>query len=404
MGGAPVRTPAIVLAVLLSLSAAACRDRPEKLVLEDRPATCPSLRAQAGERGLWLGLSDHSRTGVLGRMELATCRLSYRLLETAQDALLAGDGAKGLFLLNRMTDDSLISLGLGPSGEASVTAEHKLPERSNPQSAARDERGRVWVVSQDSNDAILLSPDLGTELGRIDLSELTEANSPAGDGHPELAQVVCLPDSLFPGARSYVLVTAQRQRRSTGGWVPESRGGYAILSVPRSKEDSPNIRIEKTGDLPVSNPLAARLRGTELWIAGAGNLASTPGGPLSGFVVLGIDPGGGLSEKRSWTVPYRILDADLGPDGEEPALIAYYPEEKQSCIQIGERKLVCEGSAQNGGFVFRKLLRVDQTVFASFSEAENGQLWLVPAGSSGLEPPIQRLNTGPTADTLVLGP
>lgn len=359
-----------------------CGDRPKKSPVQDHV----DLPAQSGgleQKAVWIATTNYDSGGTLARLDLSSGSFTQRVLDIGPDVLIFQDDADGLFLLSRGREDSIT---LVRGAEATVAARVALPQGINAQAVARDSLGRVWVTCLDSNDVMLFSSDLSVQVGAVDLSSLREENS--ADGYAELAQVTALDSDRM-------VVSAQRLRRGVGNWRPDPMSGLAIINIH-------SLQVEYLGLVEVSNPMAVLARkepanlSSSILVVGGGDLVSAQGqrASISRFEV----------HDRSWATPsihsYNVLSAFFSSMSEEPSLIAWYRSEHQSCVQVGARKVVCDGSRSNAGYVFNRVIRESNRLFVSYIGTQSPQLWIVPM--DGSEPqkvrmrlPIESMSFGP---------
>jgi hypothetical protein len=208
------------------------------------------------------------------------------------------------------------------------------------------------------------------------------------DGFAELAPIIKL-DS------DHMVVSAQRLHRGVSYWKPDQKSGLAIVNIH-------SLQPEYTGFIDSPNPnllFAQALSMTQdiqIFIVGAGDLFSAQG-PAARINQFSSQSRGFVA---SATYPYRILAAHVSSIDQPPALIAWYQAENKSCIQIGDQKLICDGSESNGGYVFNKLVRYGNLLFVSYVAFHHAQLWIVPIDGA----PIRKLNMNLPIQSMSLGP
>ncbi len=373
-------------AILVSSS---CGPRPEKQVVPNQvdlskvnpPARI--LHKPTLQKALWMVTTNYTSGGALARLDLTSGALESKVQVTGPDALVFQDGDSGLMLLNRMQNDSITLLS---GAKAAATQSLKLVDRSNPQWAARDSANRIWVTSLDSNSVQILSEDLKSQISSIDLSSLKEDASP--DGYAELSQVIA-------ADQDHMAIGAQRIHRTSSGWPPDAKAGMALINVH-------TLQVEATSLLSAPNPilmfpsLSALTSDLQIFMVGSGDLGSAQG-VSAAISVYSVNQKAEISKAN---YPYRILAASFTSVDEPLGVIAWYPTQNQSCVQLGEQKLVCAGSAADGGYVFNKIVRYGNTLFVSYVASGSAQLWLVPIDGST----IQKVNVAMPIESLSFGP
>ncbi len=362
--------------ILLSLGFVSCGNRPAAFDFSgsqiERP---PGINSVTGARGLWIATSDYRSNGWLSRLDLASGKLQRRVRAVGPDIFLVPDSAASFFLLTRNGGDS-IELFTGE--DARLSASFPLRELSNPQSAARDSLGRVWVTAMESNEVEVLSPALNARVASVDISVLA-------DDSDRLAE----PYGIVRAGLGRMAVVAARLERPA--WRPSPRAGIALLG-----EDS--LRIESSRLLSVANALQIFTPNVgSLVVLGAGSQDPAISLP-SGLEVI-APQGLLLMENRSF--PNRIISGAMGDDG-TIATIDWIPEESRSCIRHGFRVLVCDGHApgRGTGFVFYRLEISGKFLFASYAKDGNSELWVIPLEGGAIErlpmeQPISSLIQGP---------
>jgi hypothetical protein len=361
----------------------ACGPRPDR-IQPDNQVNLPPQNVSVQQKAVWFATSNYTQGGTLARLDLATGDLNQRVLDIGPDVIIFPDGSEGLLALNRTTigRDSLMAL-TGPG--AAVSGVALLPGQMNPQGVARDAQGRPWVVGLESNRVHVLSADLSGPLGTVDLSGLVEADST--DGVAELAHVTQLGEDRM-------VISAQRLRRTAGLWPPEPQSGIAIVR-------SESLELEYLGMVNVPNPtaifadLVSFAQDPRVIVLGSGDLS---GGTITG-ASSSFSPR--LREEDSAVrFPYRIIFAHFWQPDQPPAVIAWYKQENKSCVQIGEKKLICEGSLANGGYVFNRVLRHGNLVFVSYIASGASELWIVSVEDGSVRKvsmrlPIESMSFGP---------
>ena len=386
------------LKIIFSLLLISCAPRPEKTTASDHVHISQQdegVKEQVAQKAIWISTTNYSSGGALERLDLQTGDITHGVLATGPDVQIfqdkLQDGKEGLFLLTRMHQDSVTTLS---GSKAQVVGQTPLPENSNPQSVARDSMGRVWVTSMDSNSVQIFSPDLKSPVGSVDLSALKEENST--DGFAELAQVIAVDADRMA-------VSAQRLRRSVSYWKPEAQSGLSVVNIH-------TLKSESTSFIPAANPnllfahLSPVTQDAQVYVIGSGDLGSAQGA-ASGITLFSTQQ---QSTVSTVNYSYRILAADLHLPTEPPAIIAWYQADKKSCVQIGDQKLVCEGSDADGGYVFNKILRYGNSIFVSYVAMDTAQLWVIPVSDYLSEPAalsqIQKLNMSLPISSMSFGP
>jgi hypothetical protein len=371
----------ILLVTMVVGSLAACSPRPEKaqpasqITLanpSDPTAITENEKFNTDATAIWMTTSNLSNGGTLARLDLKSGNLNPQILTAPRDAVLNA-GPSGVFMLTRMENDGVTVLS-GPGAQA--TAHASLSDFCNPQSAARDSLGQVWVVSLDSNWVQVFSRDLKKIVASVDLTQLAVASP--GVNYASLANVIALDADT-------VAVTAQRHHRSASAWQPDVQGGLALIDIhtylPRS-----------VGFTAASNPITLFAKNATLFILGAGDQTPQAGTQAS----LRQLSGARSSENTIAVYPFTVLDANLYSAQEPPALIAWYKDQNKSCVQIGVTQIYCE----EGGYVFNHLLRVGNILYVAYSNAGNAGLWTIRIDNHEIQKfpmnlPIQSMTFGP---------
>ena len=358
--------------ILIFLFLISCSPRPRQTAVPQVPVDHGVLSKAGTAPALWLATTDFQNAGVLRRLCLKTGELKD-LLPIGTDVRILPDGDNRLFLLTSIRDDSLHIL---EGSEANIVAQRALTPRVNPQAATRDNEGRVWLVSLDSNEVQIFSKDLRDEIATVNLSLSSLKDD---DPYVELSSILFV-------APNRVVVSASRLQRGEY-WIPSSTSGLVII-------DTETFKIVSSGLVDLSNPLY--LYGTEpenILLVGSGDLSlsrSLFGKWLNLSTVT-------LAASQKTTLSSRILDSALCADG-KLSFIEWIPEEEKSCIRVGDQNLVCDQG--NGGYIFNKLACSGDIVFASYVKEGNAELWVILRDGSEvrripMKQPIQSLTLGP---------
>ena len=300
--------------------------------------------------------------------------LQLRVREVGTDVALAGDGADGFFLLTRGSGESVTLLS---GADAAPAGSFPLANGTNPQHAARDGKGRVWVASMESNTIEILAPDLRAHAGSVDIGALRDD----ADGLAEPYAVVNLGNGLMG-------IAAARIQRPA--WTPSAQAGAMLI-------DESTLAVKDWRLLSVANATQAFASGGGMLVVGSGGLS--PASPLAGGIEL-FGAGSLVSvEHRAFTG--RVVHSDLGPTG-ELAYIDWRPSEARSCLRYGVRELVCDGHTpgEGSGYVFSHVLVAGDTIFLAYAKDGDSELWSVPVNGGA----IQRLPMDQPVQSLILGP
>lgn len=370
---------------LLAFFYLGCAPRPQKTTTPDQLSVpAQTLAAEDKQKALWFAGTNYSSGGNLGRLDLETGKLATGVLPIAPDTQIFQDGKNGLFLLTRMHQDALTLLS---GDQAKVGAQFSLKERVNPQWAARDSQNRIWLTSLDSNFVQIFSSDLNSQVGSVDLSGLVEENST--DGFAELAQVIAL-------GQNQMAVSAQRLHRGVGYWKPDPKSGLAIINTDTLRPEYMGLVEAPNPDFLFSPVTSFLLNEPSVYIFGAGDLSSSQGVPAK-INLFSLNSQTSLSLGE---IPYRIISSHITSLEQPPAMIAWYQADHKSCVQLGEKQIVCDGSGDNGGYVFNKILRYGNLLFVSYVAFRNAQLWIVPLDGT----PIQKIDMGLPIESMSFGP
>jgi hypothetical protein len=358
----------------------ACGGKPNSTPLPDHMTIPQNEKTEDSTSvfALWFTTSNYSTGGKLGRLDLKTGFINRSVLSVGTDTQIFTDGTKGLLLLSRMNLDSVTALN---GSNAEVTGYYSLPKRIKPQGATRDSHGRVWVTTQESNQVFILSPDLKTQVGNVNLSVLKESSAP--NSLADLAQII-------PLDKNHMTVSAQRLHRSVSAWKPDSQSGFAVVNTD-------SLQIEYSGFVNVSNPIQMANHAGKTTIVGAGDLSSSEGDHAR----IAILSGSQYAVESSNDISAKVVAADLSTQGEPPTVIAWYQKENKSCIEIGTTQFICDGSALNQGYVFNSVRRLGKSIFISYIGSNNAELWIVridggaPIQKIPMDMPIQSMTFGP---------
>jgi len=374
----------LILAALFVL-VSACAPKPSQTPLPDRVAL-PVVGTENKAKGLWFATSNFSSGGKLGRLDLKSGLIERSILSIAPDTVIlpdpAPEGVDGLILLTRMGQDA-VTLLRGPRAE--VVVHRALARMINPQGAARDSFGRLWVTAQESNSVLVLSPDLKEQVREIDLSALLASQDPVSK--VDLAQVASLD-------QTHMVVSAQRLDRSKG-WRPHPQGGLARINAE-------SFQVELTALVDVTNPIQMAVHAEKVVLVGAGDFSLEVGG--NGKVATFDGRMLAIESARNRNIDAKIIAADLDTKGEPPTVIAWYQEQKRSCVEIGAVQIICEGSEQSRGYVFGAIRRSGKFVFVSYLAIGSAELWVIELDGSlklqtlekkAMDMPIQSLSFGP---------
>jgi len=373
------------LAVLIGAAMLGGCDKPEPAVSPKNVDIAPTKNggdAAPMPRALWF-TSGLATAGSLGRLDLKTGDLKFDVLSVGGDTQVFQDGDDGLLLLTRQFLDSITVLrGIG----AQVVNYKSLPPprpdvTPNAQGIARDAKGRVWVTLRESNQVLVFSPDVRTQVGSVDLSNLKVSDEP--DAVADLAQIAQLDER-------HMVVTAQRMHRGVSRWRPAAQSGLAVIDIE-------TLQPVSSGLVDLPNPQEMAVHAGKVTVVGAGDLSGADG--AMGRVA--VFSSGSLVVEKSEDLPAKVIAADSSVAGEPPAMIAWYPNENMSCVQIGSKRLACDGSPENGGFVFYAIKRAGDRVFVSYNHPKLSQLWVLDTEGLAetkkfkMELPIQSLSFGP---------
>jgi hypothetical protein len=375
-------TALYLLSILVLISA--CVPKKSAEPLPDR-VFMSLVGIEGTANGLWFTTSNYSNGGKLARLDLQSGLIQRSILTIAPDTVILPDftptGERGLILLTRMGQDAVTLL---KGTRAEVVAHRALTKLINPQGAARDSSGRIWITTQESNSVLVLSPDLKDQVKEIDLSSLQASTVPFS--RADLAQV-----ARFD--RNNMVVTAQRLDRSVRTWKPHPQSGIARINTE-------SFQVEHSGLVEVTNPIQMAVQAEKIVVAGAGDLSAKAGGGGK-VATLG---GSVLAIESAREYGAKIIAADLDTQAAPPAVIAWYQDQKRSCVEIGSVQVVCDGSEQNQGYVFGAIRRSGKFVFVSYIALGAAELWVLEIDSSfklrnlerkAMNMPIQSLSFGP---------
>lgn len=330
----------------------------------------PEKPTRADEtKALWFTTSNYATGGTLGRLDLTTGAINRTVMTVGSDTQIFPDTDQGLFLLNRMIGDGVTVL---KGASAQVSGFYSLNKGSNPQQALRDHQGRVWVSMLESNDILVLSPDLQRQEASISLENLKVPD--LADAMPNLAQLYQVDDE-------HMMVTAQRIHRFVRAWKPDAQSGLAVINTK-------SLMVDFTQLLSVPNPIQLGRSQNKLVIVGGGDFSTREGlsAKLAHFESPSFAEGNFnreiFTEGIYSDIDGKILAADLSVGSEAPAMIVWYPKENKSCVQVGLIKVICEGSSLNEGYVFNAIRRLGSRIFVAYYGADEAQLWILTTGES----------------------
>ncbi len=307
------------------------------------------------QKGLWLVISDYQVSSLI-RIDLESGKIERNKLPTVADSVIYPDGEEGLFLLNRMNSDSIHIL---KGKDAQVISSIPLTDRVNPQHAIRDKDNRVWVISQDSNNVSVYSSNAQL-IKKIDLSGLKDSF----DSYAELSYLIELPNGD-------ILVTASRMKRNFSGynWVPEKQSGVAIIDheiLETKKEQLIDIANITKGFVDDRN---------DVILIGNGDVSSIRS-QNSGIGFFDYNGEGLKSLNTNMFHEYTILDSYYSKKDNTHSYIAWYRDQKKSCIHHENKILYCE-SDNSVGYIFEKIVSVDNIIFVSFVKNWNPKLLMI---------------------------
>jgi hypothetical protein len=373
---------------ILVLFLASCSNKPGKsgsdssvdLPDSHKPLSSDLLRLDdEGEsntqaEAIWFTASNFSTASILGRLDLKTGEIRSDFFSPSQDSIVLPAGKDKLFLLSRMGADQIAILS---GASATVTYNRPLQKFSNPQFAAQDSKGKVWVVSHDLNTVDVYSSDLSVLETQIDLSDFAVPGLTTD--YASLAQLQLLENHK-------IAVTAQRLHRGSSIWNPDKKSGLAII-------DTDSFKVEYSELIKVSNPVRTYYSDSQLFILGSGD--QSPNNSVSS-ASLGEFDVTQSQFKRISKHPFIVLDAHIYSAKKPAAMIAWYKEQDKTCAQIGEKEIYCE----EGGYVFNKVLRVGNHLYLSRSDQGTSQLWILSIEDGTYKKvttqlPIQSMAFGP---------
>jgi hypothetical protein len=356
-----------------------------------------SLSNRDARGGLWFVTSNYSTGGTLGRIDLKTGKINSKLLLVGADTQLFPDGKDGLFILNRMRQDSVTAVQ-GPFAKA--TAYRQLPRGSNPQAVVRDRQGRVWLTLSETDQVLALSEDLTNTVAALDFSHLAADHRLSG-GRPNVAPGIGVVSevkvnkadlaSMLLLGENRLLVAAQRLHREGGPWRPDPQS--ALIEI-----DTEALKVSSTQFLAAANPQQLGVVENSVWLVGGGDFSSRDGslGSLLRFPDLGVSRAPEHEESLG-----KILAVDFSEPLEVPILIVWYPQQQQSCVEFNQVKLVCAGNSSNQGYVFSHLRRLGSHIFVTYQDQYTQEIWLVSVRDRKVEQkvsvalPVMSLSFGP---------
>lgn len=353
----------LVLTILI-----ACDPKPKRAPLPNHvelEKKDPSATEDSTSRALWFTTTNYATGGTLGRLDLQTGQLDRNVLTVGSDTLVVSDLPQGIFLLNRMTADSVSAL----KGErAELSAHYVLDKKSNPQAILRDRLGHVWVTNQSRNEILVLDESMNQQIASVDLRSLALKTETE-----ELAYLA----QLFQIESGPIFVTAQRMHRTVRSWKPDALSGIASINPQTFIVDSAQL-------LPIPNPIQLGKSAGKITMIGAGDLSAKDG--LEGAVAtLDLNEGSGFSVRDNAPLGGKVLGADTSVESEDPTMIVWYPRENKSCVQVGKTRIVCDGNALNEGYVFNAIHRIGSLIFVAYYGEGEAQLWIITLTQSSFD-------------------
>lgn len=350
----------LFISVVHAFAFIACSARPLPTSLGTQQIEPPRLQATGAEQGLWFALSDYRSRGEIARLDLSSGEIRYNIHETGRDVhLVAEKDRSGFFLLTRNGGDSITKFsGRNGAPERTFGFENLV----NPQSAARDRHGRVWVVHLDRNSVDVLAPDLSARIASISLQVLH------GGGTDSFAELY----DLQPSANGEeMLVVAARVDRPE--WKPQDFSRIAWVNVD-------SLAITAARNLTLANATQILAVGDEQLVLGSG--AQDSATPISGgFERLGINR---ATEENSRLAQARVIHGASDSSG-RIAWIEWNPQENKSCLRLGQRRLTCAASVITQGFLFYRVAISGERLFAAYSLAGRHELWVMDLGTNELK-------------------
>lgn len=347
----------LYLTIIANFSA--CSEKPKKKVLASDISLdfIAHKDSEAFPKGLWFTGVNFVNGGYLGRLDLETGAMNRSLLKIGPDTIVLPDSTQdGLLLLNRGGQEAIARL-IGVKAEMEFT--RSLPQWSNPQNAARDSHGNIWVTFLELNEVHVYSPDLKNELAKVDLSNLGLKGAD-GEWNTDLGPMAMRDDKTM-------IIAAQRLHREKS-WSPDLFSGLALINID-------SFQIESMQLVALPNPILLskdRVHNQTILI-GRGDYVD-PKGAMGQYAMINDKS---LSLSSSTQLEGKVVSADEGVEGGPPALIVLYPTENKSCVQRGTIKIICEINADNGGYVFSSIRQSGNIIFVSYYGNQSSELWIL---------------------------
>jgi hypothetical protein len=223
------------------------------------------LAAAAGaESGLFVATTSADfGTGSIAYLPADASAAQVNLLNVHSDAGV--DYYDGMvYIVNRLGQDNI--LVLDPTDPSNPVAQFSVGNGTNPQEIEFISAEKAYVSLNETDYVLIVNPQDGSELGRIDLSGFADA-----DGLPEPAQMALVGDRLFVGI--------QRLDRDNY-WNPAGESYLAVIDTQTDEliDADPATDGVQGIELASTNPGDILVLGDQLVIAEVGGYVELEGG------------------------------------------------------------------------------------------------------------------------------
>lgn len=336
-----------------------CESKPEKVPFPNHfepNRLFEETKLEEGMRGLWFTGTNFVSGGYLGRIDLLSGEIRSSILPVGPDTLVLPDlFRKNIFILSRSQHDGI---GIMNADHSKIEAYYAFPKDSNPQSAVRDSEGRVWVTLFESNEVQVLSPDLSHKVGGVDLSLVAPTRSK--DSLADLGPIAFIDNST-------ILVGALQLDREMGSWNPSKNSNLVEI-------DPSTLLVKKISELAISNPLLISHSKDKTFLVGRGDFTNPK--DVSGAFWVESPTNSNILKHNFFGG--AIVAADINRFLGEPVVAVWYPSNKQSCIYVGIKQILCDGNEKNDGYIFTNLLSQGNIIFVAYTSEGFSELWIIP--------------------------
>ena len=214
------------------------------------------------QSSLFIITSDFA-TGSTALWDQKQATAEVNLLNVHADAVGTYHDGK-VYIINRLGQDNI--LVLDETDLRTPLTQFSVGNGANPNDIEVVAPDKAYVTGYDTAHLLIVNPQNGSELGRIDLSPFAD-----GDGLPEVSQIVRIGQRLY--------LTCQRLDRDNG-WVPADDSFLIVVDL--ATDDLVDIDPATEGIqgivLSAPNPSSAIALGDKIAVAVVANFGDRAGG------------------------------------------------------------------------------------------------------------------------------